>query len=255
MKYTLIAILAISSTIYAAPVAVCGGSTSTWCLACSGTACTTCAKGFPTASGTDVGKCKVQATPVAGCAVALSDTECSRCEAGKMLSSATSCTTPTAITDCYSYRAEGTALTPTCTSCNAGKFPSGTNKTSYTTTGGITTLFGCQASTPGAQALIGNCANHYAKQVQDVSTNIAADYTIACKWCNAGYYLSADNLTCTAQGTDRVGCSQGTSTTCSICFSSHQMQEANVCTAAPGAKYSAILSVVSMIVALMFANF
>lgn len=220
MKSTQIAIftiLAITATIKAAPVAACAGTTSTYCLSCNGTACTKCAMGFPTASGTDVGKCKVQATPVTGCAIAENDTNCTMCNMGLILASATSCVSPTTpITGCAWYR--GTAASPICTGCATGKFPSGNDTTSYSASG-VVTLAGCADAAPGGQTLDTNCAYHTVSNAQNTGT--AAAYTIACAACKATFYKNGSGV-CTTEGTTRVGCAEGTADTCSVCHPTHQ---------------------------------
>lgn len=257
MKFTQIAIFAIltiAATVTAQAQANCAGTTSTWCLSCVGTSCNQCAMGFSDPTTT---KCTAPTTAVTGCAAYSNATTCSACNPGLLLIS-NACSAPsTLITGCYSYR--GTAITDAnrfCTSCNADLYPGGATDTSFTTAGGDTTIVSCNSAKPAqntgtAADLITGCANHYPSQVS------AANGTWAwgCRWCKSTHYKVSET-SCVSGATDNVGCAVGTgANACTVCHVTHQMTEPNKCTVKPGSTYSAILSVVSMIVALMFANF
>ena len=253
-QITIFAILAISATIKSAAQPNCAGTTATWCVYCLGSSCQSCAKGFPATADT---KCTAPTTAIANCISYSDATTCSACQAGRVLISNVCELPDTPLTGCYMYTGT-TKANAVCTACNTDLYPAastGTPADSYSTAG-VKTISACQATKPTAAntpGLIDGCANHYAS-----NASTGAVFIWECAMCKATHFWAS--ATSCVNGTTSPntlgGCAMGTApSTCTMCHTTHQMTEPNVCTLAPGATYSAILSVVSMIVALMFANF
>lgn len=255
MKFTLsaiIAILAITSSINAEAKPNCAATSTkaSWCLKCVGTDCAdlSCANGWR-----DTNICKDPTTKISGCVLYSNGTTCSQCTSGQVLD-AGACVEPTTKVDgCATYR--GNKATSFCTSCASGKQVGGNANTAFVD-GGIT-IGTCVDSTPTTPAPTAtpdaNCEWKTVSSAQNVNTN---GYTPACEKCKAGWVKHATTTACTEQLSTRKGCGVWDGTDCIMCHWTHQMTEPNVCTDAPTASaYSAILSVASMIVALLFANF
>ena len=229
-----------------------------YCVACStGNACTACVGGY-----VKDGKCTAFDTTVVktdNCGV-YNSSGCLYCLPNFGRASATSCvaypTTKTP-TECGIYRWDSALTTPAliCTGCLTKSV------TTAAASAGTATMFQTTAchATETTTSIITNCSVLEATAALTAASSTTSN--TKCIMCATGYSLnSASTGSCVANPTtgNLVGCGQfsDAGTTCEWCNpSTHQMAESQKCSAKPTAAYSAILSVVSMIVALMFANF
>lgn len=258
MKYTILTILAISATINAQASAnpKCAGTASQWCLKCVSNACITgyCANGYIKDSA-----CTAPTTAKTNCSTYSGEATCSMCNPGYVLNgnACESPDTPDASytgdkAKCAMFRGTGAAFF--CTACALGKFVDGNASTAFATAG-VVTIGACVDAVPTAVAPTATPdANCEYQTVSNAAGLATAGYTPACALCKAGYVKHTTTTACTSQTSTQSGCGEWDGTDCTACHITHQMAEPKICTAKP-TTYSAILSVVSMIVALMFANF
>jgi hypothetical protein len=243
MKYTLL-LLAISY-VATQDVTNCATSASgTSCVTCDGTNCTKCYKGFVSSN-----QCAALNSANTGCIVGGdSATKCAVCDPSThfmfgdvCIANPTNGGTVTGWMDKCIYYTGTSATAAKCYACS-------TKPTANTATVASETV---DVSCSATAIDVSNC------KAQGQISTATPENTFPCRLCNPGYTLIAADNTC-ANTSVVAGCAKGTSgasPTCEWCeLGTYAMKKANVCTKiATG--YSAILSVVSMIVALMFANF
>lgn len=251
MKFATIFTIAIIGSIYAQTTNNCSGGTATlYCVNCVASNCVQCYGGF-----VDAGKCKAPTTAVSNCWSYTDATNCSNCMDGyyfpttarsgadtcKPYTGLTSPTVPT--TQCALYT-RVTDSTVKCDACKSGLATAGATATGITTC----TSAGMPSNCAAVLFLTDPAPAPSGRRVLAAGDN-------KCVACNAGFILNSTNNVCGADTTN-PGCAVWDGTTCAFCRpTTHQMAETNKCSAKPAGAYSAILSVVSMIVALMFANF
>ena len=261
MKFTLLLIASIAVSVYTADTPNCstGNTASMFCYSCGASDCLGCVGGFLTG-----GKCTT-VTAVTGCWEYSSTTACSMCNSGQYVTSDNKCASnPTSgatfVDKCAAYKyVGGTTAAVKCVACSGFTVATGE------LLDGVNTVATCSAT-----ALTGDCAISIpltfaapaARILADGSSRVLAATAAAtqeCYACSGTFVLDtvASPKACVAASdTLTAGCIKKNASGCTVCNpSSHQMREATKCTAKPTTGYSAILSVVSMIVALMFANF
>lgn len=251
MKFTLLIVAAIIGSSLAQDKCI-NTTGSMVCAACTGTVaadktCTACYMGFPS-----TGTCT--ALTATNCIMGSAAATCTTCATGYYLNNAgpAVCTlNPVSgaagyAADCGKYEYNATAAGPICANCGVKK----------STTAGANGEQTCN----GAAATTGCGLNLWNGGMAEAGG--AGAGTAQCIECATGYQKTAiagatSHATCINSGTEfQTGCLVGaTATTCTACNApTYRMYETGKCQAT-GATYSAILSVVSMIVALMFANF
>jgi hypothetical protein len=146
MIKALLVILVISAYVnLAAPPANCDGDFDKWCLACTGTNCTTCAKGYISSN-----KCAPLTNLIPFCLSGASATTCQACLPGYYLNSnSTQCVVAIPKANCYAYIRDGAGSL--CISCVDGKVPGTTSNNNF-----INCVSSCEDPSSGSM-LVQNC--------------------------------------------------------------------------------------------------
>lgn len=211
----------------------------------------------------NAGDCATATTTVTNCAVYATATTCSMCAAGYYFNGTTCPANPTTVANCGSWFTDGN-----CNGCKNGFRPTNTADSGTAAAGaqtGPNDIKECRAMSAGAiQTKHTNCEVVNLISTYAAAATIPAVTEIGCKVCNSGYYLQTPNVNqnhatdspCFSATGDLANCVTGTASKCNQCrWGFYQAEYQGKCTTVTTGKYSAILSVVSMIVALMFANF